>query len=119
MIKYDNSVQTIELPFENLIERGYYDTETEEIVLVLSTKEEVRIPAANLVDDYTGKDGTQIKTSVVNNIIEATIKANSIDETFLSTDIQTTLTSMKGMYTKAEIDALLAGRSEFVEIDTW
>ena len=117
--KYDNSVQTIELPFENLIERGYYDTETEEIVLVLSTKEEVRIPAANLVDDYTGKDGAQIKTSVVNNIIEATIKANSIDETFLSTDIQTTLTSMKGMYTKAEIDALLAGRSEFVEIDTW
>lgn len=117
--KYDGSTQTVELPFENLIDRGYFDTDTEEIVLVLSTGEEVRIPAASLVDDYTGKENEQINTTVANNVVEAILKTGSVNETFLTTELQTRLTNMEDKYTKSEVDALLAARSEFVQVETW
>ena len=108
--KYDNSTQTVELPLENLIERGYYDTETEEIVLVLSSGEDVRIPAASLVDDYTGKENTQIKVNVANNEIEAVLKTGSVTEEHLDAALQTRLDT---------IEDNMATRSEFVEVESW
>ena len=108
--KYDNSTQIIELPLENLIERGYYDTETEEIVLVLSSGEDVRIPAASLVDDYTGKENTQIKVNVANNEIEAVLKTGSVTEEHLDAALQTRLDT---------IEDNIATRSEFVEVESW
>ena len=108
--KYDGSTQTIELPFENLIERGYFDTETEEIVLVLSTGEEVKIPAASLVDDYTGKENEQIKVNVANNEIEAVLKTGSVAETHLDAALQERLNT---------IEDNIATRSEFVEVESW
>lgn len=117
--KYDGSTQIVDLPLENLIDRGYFDNTTKEIVLILSTGEEVKIPAASLVDEYTGKNNTQIKTTVANNIIEAVLQTGSIDETYLTTVLQTRLTNMEDKYTKAEVDTLLSARSEFEEIDTW
>lgn len=108
--KYDNSTQTVELPLENLIERGYYDAETEEIVLVLSSGEDVRIPAASLVDDYTGKENTQIKVNVANNEIEAVLKTGSVTEEHLDAALQTRLDT---------IEDNMATRSEFVEVESW
>lgn len=77
---YDAETRTITLPVqkedgtaENLIialgkdlvvSSGRYDTTTQEIVLVLNNDSEVKIPAAALVDVYTGKETTTAKVTV-------------------------------------------------------
>lgn len=117
--KYDGSTQTIELPLENIIKEGHFDEEKEEIVLVLSTGAEVRIPAASLVDDYTGKENTQIKVSVSNNTIEATLKEKSLDESYLSTDLQDKINRIEDTYSKMEVDTLFSSITKFEEVSSW
>lgn len=46
----------VNMPKENFVTSGRYEAESQEIVLVLSQGEEVRIPAASLVDVYTGAE---------------------------------------------------------------
>lgn len=71
------------------------------------------------IGEYTGKENEQINTKIVNNIVEAILKTASIDETYLTTELQTRLTNMEDKYTKAEVDALMENRSEFVEVEAW
>lgn len=43
---------TIDLPTEKIIKSGYYDSESEEIVLVLADDSEIRFNASQLIDEY-------------------------------------------------------------------
>lgn len=71
----DNVLSTVDLPLELLIQSGYYDGTTRELVLVLAnstqqTPSEIRIPVGDLIDTYTG-DGTNITVNS-NNVISLT-----------------------------------------------
>lgn len=59
--------QVINLPKDNFVRSGTYDSDTKEIVLTVgdgTSTSEVRIPAASLVDVYTGKASDNITVSV-------------------------------------------------------
>ena len=59
--------QIINLPKDNFVRSGSYDADKKEIVLVVgdgTTSSEVRIPAASLVDIYTGKATDNISVTV-------------------------------------------------------
>ena len=51
---------TIDLPTEKIIKSGYYDSDTEEIVLVLEDESEIRFGASELVNEYYA-DGTTLE----------------------------------------------------------
>lgn len=68
----------INLPKENFVKSGRYDTETKEIVLVLQDDTEVKIPAAELVDTYTGiETDTASVTVSESNQISANVKVSA------------------------------------------
>ena len=46
--RYDDTTKEIDLPLELLVESGYYDEVTNELVLVLANGSEIRIPVGNL-----------------------------------------------------------------------
>jgi hypothetical protein len=54
----DGSIFTIDLPTEKVIKSGYFDSDAEEIVLVLADDSEIRFSAAELIDTYCGDDNT-------------------------------------------------------------
>lgn len=56
--RVDGSSINVDLPLEMLIKSGYYDEETSELVLVLANDEEIRIPVAELVNEYYADDIT-------------------------------------------------------------
>lgn len=62
----------VNLPKENFVTSGKYKSETKEIVLTLAQGGEVKIPAASLVDIYTG-GATQTATVAVSEGNEITV----------------------------------------------
>lgn len=61
--RLNGQTTTIDFPLEELVSDGYYDTKTEEIVLVLANGNEIRFSASVLVNIYEG-DGSTIITYV-------------------------------------------------------
>ena len=67
---YGEDDVVINLPKDNFVKSGSYDANTKEIVLVVDDGDEttpaseVRIPAASLVDVYTGADTDTVKVTV-------------------------------------------------------
>lgn len=67
-----NQSGSIDLPVESLVSSGYFDAETEELVLVLTNGSEIRIPASNLInpvwvtDVSQGGDQPPTATAVLN-----------------------------------------------------
>lgn len=49
--RYDDTTKEIDLPLELLVESGYYDEVTNELVLVLANGSEIRIPVDDLLTD--------------------------------------------------------------------
>lgn len=49
---------TLDLPTEKIIKSGRYDSETEEIVLVLEDESEIRFSASELIDEYYADEST-------------------------------------------------------------
>ncbi len=111
--QFGKSVGTIDIPKDFLVKSGSVKTVTEAdkpytgaivgdkyIELILNAKEDevsgeqtaVYIPVKDLVDAYTGEDGTKIKVTVdENNVIKAEIKAGTIEKTDLAQAVQDTL----------------------------
>lgn len=67
----------INLPKENFVSGGSYDTETHEIVLTLTQGGEVRIPATDLVDVYTVKSTNSVNMTMTDNEISAEVKISA------------------------------------------
>lgn len=49
-----NQLSQVNIPLDNFVKSGRYDSDTKEIVLTMQNASEIRIPAAALVDIYTG-----------------------------------------------------------------
>lgn len=49
---------TLDLPTEKIIKSGRYDSDTEEIVLVLEDESEIRFSASELIDEYYADEST-------------------------------------------------------------
>ena len=71
--KKDNSTVKIDLPLELLIKSGHYDSSTENLVLVLANNDTIKIPVAELVNEYYA-DGTTLELKTVNGKLTFNVK---------------------------------------------
>ena len=75
----------VDTPLENTVTDGRYDNETLELVLVLVSGQEIRIPVAGMTKVYTGKDTATATTTVSNaGEISVAVKPGSVDAVHLS-----------------------------------
>ena len=88
--RHDNTTFTVDLPIEQTVKNGYYDDTTEELVLVLVSNQEIRIPATGLIDDYSGQTSATIQVTIsADNKITCNIISGSISKTLLTSELQT------------------------------
>lgn len=82
VLQADGTTQALEINLgkDMVVKSGRYDTTTQEIILVLTDDSEVKIPAASLVDVYTG-DATATVTVTVSddNKITAAVKVSAVE----------------------------------------
>lgn len=79
----------INLGKDMVVKNGHYDTDTQEIVLVLTDDTEVKIAAADLVDVYTGGQTDTITVSVSDdNVITATVRVATKTGNLLKVDTE-------------------------------
>lgn len=71
--KKDNSTVKIDLPLEMLIKSGHYDSSTENLVLVLANNDTIKIPVAELVNEYYA-DGKTLELKTVNGKLTFNVK---------------------------------------------
>lgn len=72
----------VELPIDQVVSGGTYDAVTEELVLYLTSGNEVRIPVSGLIDTYKGDNTTIVlngDTFSVSSSITSQISANTED----------------------------------------
>ena len=87
--RHDNTTFTVDLPIEQTVKNGYYDETNKELVLVLVSDQEIRIPATGLIDDYDGVTSATIQCVVsADNKITCNIVSGSISKTLLTTELQ-------------------------------
>ena len=95
--RHDNTIFTVDLPIENTVKDGRYDADTAELVLILVSDQEIRIPVSGLIDDYTGVDSATIQIVIsADNKITCNIKSGSISKTLLTTELQEELNDKIG-----------------------
>jgi len=116
--KHDNTTITVDLPVEEIVTRGYYDSLTQDLVLVLASGQEIRIPASGLIDDYTGTTSATIQVVVSNdNKITCNIVSGSISKTLLTTELQNEINSKANssdVYNKVDSDNRYLQNSKIV-----
>lgn len=87
--RHDNTTLTVDLPIEQTVKNGRYDDATNELVLVLVSGQEIKIPVTGLIDDYNGVSTATIQCVVsADNKISCNIIAGSVTKTLLTTDLQ-------------------------------
>lgn len=88
--RHDNTTITVDLPLEQTVKNGRYDDTTNELVLVLVSGQEIKIPVTGLIDDYDGVTSATIQCVVsADNKITCNIKSGSVSKTLLTTELQT------------------------------
>lgn len=116
--KHDNTTITVDLPVEEIVTRGYYDSLSQDLVLVLASGQEIRIPASGLIDDYIGTTSTTIQVVVSNdNKITCNVVSGSISKTLLTTELQTEITgkaNSSDVYNKVDSDNRYLQNSKIV-----
>lgn len=116
--KHDNTTITVDLPVEDIVSNGYYDSLTQDLVLVLASGQEIRIPASGLIDDYTGTISATIQVVVsANNEITCNIVSGSISKTLLTTELQSEITgkaNSSDVYNKVDSDNRYLQNSKIV-----
>lgn len=114
--RHDNTTFTVALPIEQTVKNGFYDEETKELVLVLVSDQEIRIPASGLIDDYAGVDTATIQLVIsADNKITANIKAGSISKTLLTTELQEELNGKLNSNLVEQKDLLVTYEDETTE----
>ena len=95
--RHDNTTLTVDLPIEQTVKNGRYDADTQELVLILVSGQEIKIPASGLIDDYDGVNTATIQCVVSSdNKISCNIIAGSISKTLLTADLQAELNDKIG-----------------------
>lgn len=94
---YRNGTQkTFDLPIEMTVKDGRYDEETKELVLVLVSDQEIRIPATGLIKVYIGKESTTTTVSINERTGEVSVdvKQGSITKEHLTTELQSEINKL-------------------------
>ena len=92
--RHDNTILTVDLPIEQTVKDGRYDENTKELVLVLVSGQEIKIPVSGLIDDYNGVTTATIQCVVsADNKISCNLVSGSISKTLLTTDLQNEITN--------------------------
>ena len=73
----NGTVARIDLPLELLIKSGYYDEETDELVLVLANDQLIKIPVGQLVNHYYPDDVT-LELIAINNKLTFKLKDEGV-----------------------------------------
>jgi len=81
----DNSTLKVNVFVENLAKDIDYDPATHKLVITKQDGTEIKVDVSDLIDVYTGFEGTHIQVTVSNNEIHAVLKAGTVTETELST----------------------------------
>lgn len=101
--KAGTQLSQVNLPLEQFVVSGTYESDTKEIVLTLNNDTEVRIPAASLVDVYTGGNTDNVKVSVSGaNVITATVVVDPVEGNLLTSSA----TGLKVMADATKMDKL-------------
>lgn len=96
--RHDDTKIIIDLPVELITKDGYYDSNTQELVLILMNNQEIRIPVSGLIDDYSTQDSTTIQLSIsADNVITASIKGQSISKIHLTQELQNEINGKVGI----------------------
>lgn len=97
----------VNLPKDNFITGGSYNAENKEIEITMKDKSVIRIPAADLVDVYTGAESTTASVTVSDtNVITASVKISATSGNIVSakTDgIYAAATDISGKTDKLEV----------------
>lgn len=116
--RHDNTTITVDLPVEDIVDSGYYDNLSQDLVLVLESGQEIRIPASGLIDDYTGTTSATIQVVVsANNEITCNIVSGSISKTLLTTALQEEINgkaNSSDVYNKVDSDNRYLQNSKIV-----
>ena len=84
----------VDTPLENTVTDGHYDHETQELVLVLVSGQEIRSPVSGMAKVYTGKDTATATTAVSDaGEISVAVKPGSVDSVHLSSALLTAIHS--------------------------
>lgn len=84
----------VDTPLENTVTDGRYDNETLELVLVLVSGQEIRIPVAGMMKVYTGKDtGTAATTINDAGEVSVAVKPGGVEAVHLSGALLTAINS--------------------------
>lgn len=89
ILQADGTTQALEINLgkDMVVKTGSFDKATQEIVLVLTDDSKVKIPAASLVDIYTGGATATIAVSVSDgNVITAEVKLSTVEKNILKKD---------------------------------
>lgn len=76
----------INLPKDNFVQSGIYDTEHKKIILTLVDGSTVEIPASDLVDVYTVGETNSIKMAISDNNITANVKVSATEGNAITTN---------------------------------
>lgn len=84
----------VDTPLENTVTDGRYDNETLELVLVLVSGQEIRIPVAGMTKVYTGKD-TATAATTINDAgeVSVAVKPGGVEAVHLSGALLTAINS--------------------------
>ena len=109
----EGNEKVVDLPLEATVKGGRYDAERKVLILVLVSDDEIEIPVSDLVDVYTGIDGTKIKVTVTNaNEIKAEVKAGTIEKTDL---VETLQNEISGKADKTYVDDEISTEDQKIE----
>ena len=109
----EGNTKTVDLPLEATVKGGRYDANRKVLILILVSDDEIEIPVEDLVDVYTGVDGTKIKVIINNqNQISAEIKAGTIERDDLANSLKAEIDAKA---TKVYVDEEIAAVDEKVE----
>lgn len=94
--RFDNTIITMELLMDAIISEGFFDSISQEIVFVLASGDEVRVPITGLLLSYVGEDTDTIQMNIsLDNIITAHIIGGSVSKILLSLELQTLLNELE------------------------
>ena len=90
----DGTTKLIDTPIENTVKDGRLDSVTNEVVLVLVSGQEIRIPAYKLIKVYSGQTTATTTTSVsAEGKISVDLKQGVVDTVHLSQTLQNAIAS--------------------------
>lgn len=84
----DGTVKEIDFPIESTVKDGRFDVETNELVLMLVSGQEIRIPATGLAKVYTGKEGVTATVDInAAGEIRAEVKQGAVKKVHLNAEV--------------------------------